>query len=128
MGKNRRVLVVDNHEGFRRSIRKYLEIEGWDVLEAEGGAEALVMLRSEAVDVVLTDLNMPQMSGIDLIFSIRSNAALDHVLVFVLSVTRSDERVNEAIDAGANGHLQKPFDFDNFQARLQDFAGAEPKS
>ena len=105
-----RILVVDNHDGFRRSLRRALELEGFEILEASGGPEALMLLSTERVDLVVTDLNMPSLSGIDLIHAIRASGPGSQVPIVVLSVAQTEQRVREVMRAGANGYFQKPFD------------------
>lgn len=109
-----RILVVDNHDGFRRSVRRALELEGFEVLEASGGPDALMLLSAEQVDLVITDMNMPSLSGMDLIHAIRASGAGSQVPIFVLSVAQTEQRVREVMRAGANGYFQKPFDMASF--------------
>lgn len=121
-GSIRRILVVDNHDGFRRCVCRALELEGFEVLDATGGTDALMILNTKAVDLVLTDLNMPAFSGLDLIHAIRASSFGRDLPVFVLSVAQTEERIREVMQAGADGYLQKPFDMSEFLERLRPYS------
>ena len=101
-----RVLVVDDHDLFRTGLRNLLEDEGVDVVgEAAGGAEALRIVRELAPDVVVMDLNMPGMGGVEATRQISSVAPLTRVVV--LTISDQDDDVMDAIFAGACGYLLK---------------------
>ena len=110
----KKVLLVDNHSGFRSSIEKYFIIGGMDVVQAETGQEALKHLREQPIDIVLTDMNMPEMTGLELIELIRSEKRWAHIPIFLLSVSENTAVVKKAMDLGAAGFLQKPFSLDEF--------------
>ena len=108
------VLLVDNHEGFRSSIVKYFVVGGMQVVECSSGQEALKRLQFGGIDIVLTDLNMPVMTGIELIEAIRKNEEWNGIPIFILSVTENEHLIQRAMDLGAAGYLQKPFSLDEF--------------
>jgi DNA-binding NarL/FixJ family response regulator len=100
-----RVLVVDDHELFRTGLRVLLEEEGFDVADAESAEAALRRLASFGPDVVVMDMNMPGMSGVEatpLVLAAAPNAA-----VLMLTIADDDERVLDAVRAGASGYLLK---------------------
>jgi len=117
----KKVLLVDNHPGFRASIQKYFVIGGMSVVEAETGAEALEVLRKQQIDVVLTDMNMPSMTGLELIEYIRTEKKWNDIPIFLLSVSENKAVVDEAMKLGASGFLQKPFSLDEFLAVAREF-------
>jgi DNA-binding NarL/FixJ family response regulator len=105
-GDRLRVLLVDDHDLFRTGLRNLLEEQGVQVVgEAAGGTDALRIVREIAPDVVVMDLNMPGMSGVDATREITSIAPLTRVVV--LTISDQDDDVMDAIVAGACGYLVK---------------------
>jgi len=105
-GDRLRVLLVDDHDLFRTGLRNLLEEQGVQVVgEAAGGSDALRIVREIAPDVVVMDLNMPGMSGVEATREITSTAPLTRVVV--LTISDQDEDVMDAIVAGACGYLVK---------------------
>ena len=105
-----RFLVVDDFSTMRRIVRNLLKELGFvHVQEAEDGVEALKKLRSDAFDFVVTDWNMPNMSGIDLIRAIRADAKLKSLPVLMVTAEAKRENIIEAAQAGASGYVVKPF-------------------
>jgi DNA-binding NarL/FixJ family response regulator len=101
-----RVLLVDDHDLFRTGLRNLLEEQGVQVVgEAAGGSDALRIVREIAPDVVVMDLNMPGMSGVEATREITSIAPLTRVVV--LTISDQDDDVMDAIVAGACGYLVK---------------------
>jgi DNA-binding NarL/FixJ family response regulator len=101
-----RVLLVDDHDLFRTGLRNLLEEQGVQVVgEASGGADALRVVREIAPDVVVMDLNMPGMSGVEATREISAVAPLTRVVV--LTISDEDDDVMDAIVAGACGYLVK---------------------
>jgi len=100
-----RVLVVDDHDVFRTGLRSLLEEEGFEVTDASGGHLAAQHAAAVRPDVVLMDLNMPGVSGIEAIPGVLGAAPAASVLM--LTIAADDERVLEALRAGASGYLLK---------------------
>jgi len=105
-----RVLVVDDSRTTRMILARSLRALGCDVLEADDGEHALALLaNSEAVDLVLTDLHMPNLDGCGLIRALRADERHARVPILVASGSSDADELRPARDAGANGHLRKPF-------------------
>ncbi len=103
-------LVVDDFSTMRRIVRGLLKELGFlNVDEAEDGVVALARLKSEAFDFVVSDWNMPNMTGIELLRAIRADAALAHLPVLMVTAEAKKENIIEAAKAGANGYVVKPF-------------------
>jgi len=103
-------LVVDDFSTMRRIVRGLLKELGFlNVDEAEDGVVALAKLKSEAFDFVVSDWNMPNMTGIDLLRAIRADAALAHLPVLMVTAEAKKENIIEAAKAGASGYVVKPF-------------------
>jgi len=106
------ILIVDDSPAMRRVVRRVVDIAGVDVgnyLEAGNGVEALVVLHNEWVDLIMTDINMPEMDGEELLLEVRNDPALATIPVLVVSTDRSEGRVRQMISLGADGYVSKPF-------------------
>lgn len=107
---NMKFLVVDDFSTMRRIMRNLLKELGYvNVEEADDGTNALARLKGEAFDFVVSDWNMPNMTGIDLLKAIREDAALKHIPVLMVTAEAKKEHIIEAARAGASGYVVKPF-------------------
>jgi len=104
------VLAVDDSASMRDLVRFVLERAGYKVVHASDGVEALEVARKETVDLVLTDVNMPRMDGIELIRNLRTLPAYKFVPMLVLTTESGTDRKMEGKAAGATGWIVKPFD------------------
>jgi two-component system KDP operon response regulator KdpE len=111
-----RILVADDEAQLRRAVRRSLEGHGYAVREAGDGASSLRELGAFKPDVVLLDLVMPDMSGVEVCRELRKAS---HVPVIVLSVVGEERRKVEALDAGADDYLTKPFGMNELLARIR---------
>lgn len=107
---NVKFLVVDDFATMRRIIRNLLKELGFsNVDEAEDGVNALAKLRAERFDFVVTDWNMPNMTGIDLLRNIRADEQLQSLPVLMVTAEAKKENIIAAAQAGASGYVVKPF-------------------
>ena len=105
------VLVVDDFATMRRIITNVLRQLGFEnIVEAEDGTKALQILETEKVDFVITDWNMPQMSGLDLLKAIRASEDKKHIPVLMVTAEAMQENIIKAAQAGVNNYIIKPFD------------------
>jgi two-component system chemotaxis response regulator CheY len=105
-----RFLVVDDFSTMRRIVRNLLKELGFmNVQEAEDGVEALAKLNAETFDFVVSDWNMPNMTGIELLQAIRADAKLKHLPVLMVTAEAKKENIIAAAQAGASGYVVKPF-------------------
>lgn len=117
---NMKFLVVDDFSTMRRIVRNLLKELGFsNVYEAEDGVDALRKLRAEPFDFVVSDWNMPNMTGIDLLREIRKDAALKHLPVLMVTAEAKRENIIEAAQAGASGYVVKPFTAITLDEKLQ---------
>ncbi|MBI5886834.1 MAG: chemotaxis response regulator CheY [Deltaproteobacteria bacterium] len=108
--QNMRLLVVDDFSTMRRIIKNILlEIGYHNVEEAEDGNAALQKLKSGKFDFVITDWNMPNMSGLELLTAIRKDPALLSTPVLMVTAEAAKENVISAVQAGVNNYIVKPF-------------------
>jgi two-component system response regulator MprA len=113
-----RILVVDDERAVRESLRRALELEGYDIDLAEGGEDALRRLASNAEpDAMILDVLMPGVDGLEVCRRLRSDGSRLPVLMLTARVEIED-RV-EGLDAGADDYLTKPFALDELKARLR---------
>jgi len=111
------VLIVDDERSIRLSLRTILSGLGYVIVEAARGQEALSLTRTAQFDVVLLDINMPGMGGIDVCRMMRRNSS--RLPIVMLTVQGGEDRKVEALDAGADDYITKPFQLRELIARLR---------
>ena len=121
MGK--RVITVDDSKTMRDMVSFTLKNAGYDVIEAEDGKNALDVLSSQTVDVVITDLNMPNMNGIELIKALRADARFKFTPILMLTTESDDSKKGEGKSAGATGWIVKPFNPEKLLQVVQKVSG-----
>ena len=115
-----RFLVVDDSTTMRRIIINTLNRLGHqDVLEAANGREGIDRLAASQVDMVITDWNMPEMSGIEFIRSVRANDATKTLPVMMVTTNAAEDDIVEALKAGVNNYVVKPFTPDTIKEKIQ---------
>ena len=116
---NLKFLVVDDFSTMRRIVRNLLKELGFqNVDEAEDGVVALSKLRGSQFDFVVSDWNMPNMTGIDLLKEIRADDNLKHLPVLMVTAEAKKENIISAAQAGANGYIVKPFTAATLEEKL----------
>ena len=110
------VLVIDDEPQIRRLLRVTLEANGYDVVEAPTGAEGIVQAAQCRPSVILLDLGLPDLDGVDVLKRLRE---WSHVPVIILSVRDREEEKTTALDAGADDYVTKPFGTSELLARLR---------
>ena len=114
-----RILVVDDFSTMRRIITNVLKQIGFEnIHEAEDGAKALDILQQEKIDFVITDWNMPQMSGLDLLKAIRADPERKDTPVLMVTAESLQENIVAAAQAGVNNYIIKPFDASPLSAKI----------
>ncbi|MDH5560815.1 MAG: chemotaxis response regulator CheY [Deltaproteobacteria bacterium] len=109
--KDMRILVVDDFSTMRRIVKNILRQLGYEnVVEADDGTTALAKLNAEKIDFVVTDWNMPKMSGLELLKEMRSNASFKDIPVLMVTAEALQENIVAAIKAGVSNYVVKPFD------------------
>lgn len=112
-------LIVDDSRVIRKVSRHILESLGFEVDEAENGHEGLVQCEAKMPDVILLDWNMPVMSGIEFIVQLRKRDGGDQPKVVFCTTENDVAHIREAISAGADEYVMKPFDHETLQIKLQ---------
>jgi two-component system chemotaxis response regulator CheY len=110
LDKNMKILVVDDFSTMRRIIKNLLRDLGYNnTAEADDGKTALPVLQSGNFDFVITDWNMPGMSGLDLLKAVRADPKLASLPVLMVTAESKRDQIIEAAQAGVNGYIVKPF-------------------
>jgi len=117
--KNLKILIVDDFSTMRRIVRNLLKELGYtNADEAEDGVVALQKLKGGNFQFVVSDWNMPNMTGIDLLRNIRADAELKHLPVLMVTAEAKKENIIEAAQAGASGYVVKPFTAATLEEKL----------
>ncbi|OCQ53692.1 Chemotaxis protein CheY [Photorhabdus australis subsp. thailandensis] len=117
--KDLRFLVVDDFSTMRRIVRNLLKELGFNnVEEAQDGAEALTKIRSSQFDFIISDWNMPNMDGLELLKIIREDAQLAKIPVLMVTAEAKKENIIAAAQAGASGYVVKPFTAATLEEKL----------
>lgn len=117
--KNMKFLVVDDFSTMRRIVINLLKELGYNnMVEAEDGVVALSKLKAEKIDFVVTDWNMPNMTGLELLTNIRADDKLKHLPVLLVTAEAKNENIVAAAQAGASGYVVKPFTANVLQEKL----------
>ncbi|HSG61382.1 MAG TPA: chemotaxis response regulator CheY [Pseudomonadales bacterium] len=110
MNKNMKILIVDDFSTMRRIIKNLLRDLGFtNTSEADDGTTALPMLKSGDFDFLVTDWNMPGMTGIELLKAVRADPKLSTLPVLMVTAEAKRDQIIEAAQAGVNGYVVKPF-------------------
>ncbi|WP_256367382.1 chemotaxis response regulator CheY [Microbulbifer harenosus] len=119
MDKTMKILVVDDFPTMRRIIRSLLKELGFNnVDEAEDGQEGLAKVNSGGFEFVVSDWNMPNLNGLDMLKQIRANAATSALPVLMVTAEAKKENIVAAAQAGANGYIVKPFTAATLEEKL----------
>jgi len=110
LDKNMKILIVDDFSTMRRIIKNLLRDLGFNnTAEADDGNSALPMLRAGGIQFLITDWNMPGMTGIELLKAVRADETLKTLPVLMVTAEQKREQIIEAAQAGVNGYVVKPF-------------------
>jgi len=122
------LLIVDDSVSIRQIIKRVISISGFvtgDIYEAENGLSAIKVLAGKQVDLVLSDVHMPEMDGITLLEKVKKNRALCHIPVVMVTTEAREQLVNKVMELGASGYITKPFHPEEIKRLLQKVLGVE---
>jgi two-component system chemotaxis response regulator CheY len=115
------VLVVDDSAAIRKILQRVLRQTGMalgHIYEAGDGKEALAVMARQSVHLVLSDINMPNMDGLELLAALKESAAWRHVPVVMITTEGGEAKVGEAVRLGAAGYVRKPFTADQIKEKM----------
>src|SRR5690242_17173848 len=121
-----RILIAEDDDDTRQTVRDLLRSNGYDVLEATDGGEALDLVKSAKPDALVLDIIMPRMEGWEVVEKIRGQNS--NLPILVLSALQSEEDLVRALDAGADDYVEKPYRTSELLARLRAIVRRGPKS
>jgi two-component system chemotaxis response regulator CheY len=116
-----RTLIVDDSSVMRKIVERALRQAGLDplvVFEAGSGTEGLEQLRARQVDLIVSDINMPLMDGLEFLRQIQAQGLAPGVPVVMITTESSEEQVKQAIQSGARGYIRKPFTAEQVKQRV----------
>jgi two-component system chemotaxis response regulator CheY len=122
-----RALIVDDSSVMRKIVERSLRQAGLDplvIFEAGSGSEGLDLLKTQQVDVILSDINMPSMDGLEFLRQMRAQNLAPGVPVVMITTESSEEHVKQAIQAGAQGYIRKPFTVEQVKERVLQLLNA----
>jgi len=122
-----RTLIVDDSSVMRKIVERALRQAGLDPMvihEASSGVEGLEVLKTKQVDLILSDINMPSMDGLEFLRQIRAQQLAPGVPVVMITTESSEEHVKAAIQAGARGYIRKPFTAEQVKERVLPLVSA----
>ncbi len=114
------IMVVEDHPTNMKLVVDLLKLKGFNVLQAPDGTTALQILEDDRPDLILLDINLPRMSGVDLFKKIRENRSFDSVIILALTALAMKEDQESIIDAGFDGYIAKPIDTRKFIQQVTD--------
>jgi len=120
------VLVVDDSAAIRKILQRVLRQTGMSigaVHEAGDGQEALALLKAHKIDLVLTDINMPKMDGLQLLGAMKASPQWNGIPVMMITTEGGETKVGEAVKLGAAGYVRKPFTADQIKEKLAGILG-----
>jgi DNA-binding response OmpR family regulator len=113
------LLIVDDEPSILETTRFILEAEGYRVLTARDGAEALATLRRERPPIMLLDVMIPKINGFEVCRQVKADPALKDTFVLILTARGQKSDEAQALDVGADTYMRKPFDDDEIVARIE---------
>jgi len=121
-----KILYIEDNSDNRKLVRRVLEWDGYEVVEAKDGTEALARLETEPIDLALLDINMPDIDGYTLTTAIRSNPRFSRlpIVAVTANVMRGDRE--RSLQAGCDGYIQKPIDIDTLSQQIERFLISRP--
>jgi CheY-like chemotaxis protein len=125
MSLSKRILLVDDEEGFLLVIREALEIRGFDVVTAKSAIEAGLELSSKKPDLILMDIKMPGIDGLQACAAIRKNPKTSDIPIMIASAMSDDSQINKAYKIGISDYFVKPIDIEKLVKRIKEILGIQ---
>jgi two-component system, chemotaxis family, chemotaxis protein CheY len=121
-----RVMIVDDSPSMRAFVRRVIDLSGFQVdtcLNAGNGIQGLALLKQQAVDIILTDINMPEMNGEEFLRELETHERYRTIPVVVISTDATEDRMHRMLQLGAKGYIAKPFSPEALRGELERVLG-----
>lgn len=121
-----RVMIVDDSPSMRAFVRRVIDLSGFQVdtcLNAGNGLQGLALLKQQAVDIILTDINMPEMNGEEFLRELEAHEQYRTIPVVVISTDATENRMHRMLQLGAKGYIAKPFSPEALRGELERVLG-----
>ena len=121
-----RVMIVDDSPSMRTFVRRVIDLSGFEVdtcLNAANGVQGLALLEQQAVDIILTDINMPEMNGEEFLRRLEEHERYRAIPVVVISTDATENRMQRMLQLGAKGYIAKPFSPEALRVELERVLG-----
>jgi len=123
---NKHILIVDDAQPLAEGLADILRMEGYHVSIVADGEHAIRLLQTHSPDLIITDMVMPGMNGLDFIKEIRKNSLFANLPIIAMSADNREERATRSKEAGATLFFSKPFDEDNLVKSIEKLVSLEP--
>ncbi len=124
MEKKPRILIAEDFEENRIALKLILKHSGYDVIEAEDGRRAVETIRREKPDVVLMDITLPVIDGLQATREIRGDAEFARLPIIIISAHDDEETKSQAVEAGGSAYIAKPVEIEEVKKMIRDFLEA----
>ncbi len=122
---NKKILVVDDSAIMRSLVVSALEeIDGVETVEACNGYEALKALPQHTFDMIITDINMPEINGLEIVHFVKSNESYKKIPTIIISTDHGEAEVKKGLSLGANRYFIKPFEMERLKETVVEFLGS----
>ena len=119
LDKNMKILVVDDFSTMRRIVKNILrQLNFVNIIESDDGSTALEVLQREKIDLVISDWNMPKMTGLELLKVLKADDALKHIPFLLVTAEAQQENIIEAVKSGVSNYIVKPFTAETLSQKI----------
>ncbi|HNQ85908.1 MAG TPA: chemotaxis response regulator CheY [Deltaproteobacteria bacterium] len=119
LDKNMKILVVDDFSTMRRIVKNILrQLNFVNIIESDDGSTALEVLQREKIDLVISDWNMPKMTGLELLKVLKADDALKHIPFLMVTAEAQQENIIEAVKSGVSNYIVKPFTAETLSQKI----------
>ena len=119
-----RILITDDNSDYRQSVIEVLRLEGYEVMEAADGAQAVDFIRAHVPDLILCDLDMPKMNGFQVLETIKADPALQEIPFFLVTGHDEPDTIARGKQLGADDYMVKPMNIDLLLSKIDHFLAA----